>query len=236
MELFYSGHIEGDTITLDHEESRHIKVMRLRNGDMIHVTDGNGKLYHAKISGDDPREVIATIISTEQKEQRSFGIHLAIAPTKNIDRFEWFLEKATEIGIDEITPILCRYSERTVLKTERLHRILVSAMKQSNQFHLPKLNELSNFNDVILKSTEDNKFIAHCYEGSKTPLWKSSIHGLNTLVLIGPEGDFSKEEVETAISSGYKPVTLGNTRLRTETAGLSAVQTIHFMNEINGKA
>ena len=154
-------------------------------------------------------------------------MHIAIAPTKNMDRFEWFLEKATEIGIDEITPIICSRSERKVIKTERCNRILLSAMKQSLKFHVPKLNEAISLNDFIKQDFEGTKYIAHCEEGNKTEL-KEKKKEKRTLMLIGPEGDFSPTEIEMVLQYQFKAVSLGTSRLRTETAGIIAAHTINI--------
>ncbi len=236
MELFIAHHIEGNTITLDQDESRHaIKVLRLRQGDAIHLTDGKGNLFEAIVILPDARELHAEIRSVKSFPQRNYWIHVAIAPTKNTDRLEWFLEKATEFGIDEISPMICKHSERTIIKPERLVKILVAAMKQSNQFHLPQLNETRSFKQVVADADEDIKLIAHCYNEQKNPITQVTLQKKNVLVLIGPEGDFSMDEVKDALGSGFTPISLGSTRLRTETAGLAAVQAIHFINEVAGK-
>ena len=169
-------------------------------------------------------------MENEQKEkQHNYHLHIAIAPTKNMDRYEWFLEKATEIGIDEITPIICEHSERKVITTERCNRILLSAMKQSLKYHLPKLNEAITLKDFLKQDFEGNKYIAHCEEGNKTEL-RTEIKEERTLILIGPEGDFSPTEIEMALQNQFKAVSLGTSRLRTETAGLVAVHTINIKN------
>lgn len=237
MELFYTNHVNGDLLILDQEESRHaIKVLRLKQGDRLYATDGSGALFEAAVVSTDIKTATAKILSATYPENRKYRIHIAIAPTKNIDRFEWFLEKATEIGVDEITPFTSRYSERTIIKHERLEKILIAAMKQSNQCYLPKLNPLVSFKELIDRNKDvPEKFIAHCYQDEKAPLFRKAGVQTESLILIGPEGDFTKEEVSQAIDSGFKPVSLGNTRLRTETAGIAAVQTIHFINEVYRK-
>ena len=228
MQLFYIQNPESEII-LSAEESKHAtKVLRKKEGDILNFTDGKGGFYKAKITVADTRKCRLEIISSEQKEkQHNYHLHIAIAPTKNMDRFEWFLEKATEIGIDEITPIICHHSERKAIKTERCNRILLSAMKQSLKFHLPKLNEAISLNDLIKQDFEGTKYIAHCEEGNKTEL-KEKKKEKRTLMLIGPEGDFSPTEIEMVLQYQFKAVSLGTSRLRTETAGIIAAHTINI--------
>ena len=228
MQLFYIQNPESEII-LSAEESKHAtKVLRKKEGDILNFTDGKGGFYKAKITVADTRKCRLEIISSEQKEkQHNYHLHIAIAPTKNMDRFEWFLEKATEIGIDEITPIICSHSERKAIKTERCNRILLSAMKQSLKFHLPKLNEAISLNDLIKQDFEGTKYIAHCEEGNKTEL-KEKKKEKRILILIGPEGDFSATEIEMALQNQFKAVSLGTSRMRTETAGIIATHTINL--------
>jgi 16S rRNA (uracil1498-N3)-methyltransferase len=228
MQLFYLEN-PNDEIILSAEESKHAtKVLRKKEGEILNFTDGKGYLYKAVITVADTRKCRLQVVSSEQKEkQHNYHLHIAIAPTKNMDRFEWFLEKATEIGIDEITPIICSRSERKVIKTERCNRILLSAMKQSLKFHLPKLNEAISLNDFIKQDFEGTKYIAHCEEGNKTEL-KEKKKEKRTLILIGPEGDFSPTEIEMALQNQFKAVSLGTSRLRTETAGIIAAHTINI--------
>ena len=228
MQLFYLENPK-DEIILSAEESKHAtKVLRKKEGDILNFTDGKGGFYKAKITVADTRKCRLEIIRSEQKEkQHNYHLHIAIAPTKNMDRFEWFLEKATEIGIDEITPIICHHSERKAIKTERCNRILLSAMKQSLKFHLPKLNEAISLNDFIKQDFEGTKYIAHCEEGNKTEL-KEKKKEKRTLMLIGPEGDFSPTEIEMVLQYQFKAVSLGTSRLRTETAGIIAAHTINI--------
>jgi len=230
MQLFYLENPK-DEIILSAEESKHAtKVLRKNEGDILNFTDGNGGFYKAEITVADTRKCRLEIVSTEQKsKQHNYHLHIAIAPTKNMDRYEWFLEKATEIGIDEITPIICEHSERKVIKTERCNRILLSAMKQSLKFHLPKLNEAITLKDFLKQDFEGNKYIAHCEDSEKIALVDTK-NEKNTLVLIGPEGDFSPNEIEMALQNQFKAVSLGTSRLRTETAGLVAVHTINLKN------
>jgi len=228
MQLFYLEHPK-DEIILSAEESKHaIKVLRKKEEDILGFTDGRGNFYKAEIRVADSRKCRLQIVSSEQKpKQHNYHLHIAIAPTKNMDRFEWFLEKATEIGINEITPIICSRSERKVIKTERCTRILLSAMKQSLKFHLPKLNEAISLSDFIKQDFEGAKYIAHCKDGKKNEL-KTEDKTEKVLILIGPEGDFSPKEIELALQNQFKEVSLGTSRLRTETAGIIAVHTINI--------
>lgn len=230
MQLFYLQN-PNSKIILSSEESKHAtKVLRKKEGDILNFTDGKGGFYKAEITVADSRKCRLQIISTEQKpKQHNYHLHIAIAPTKNMDRYEWFLEKATEIGIDEITPIICEHSERKVLKIERCNRILLSAMKQSLKFHLPKLNEAISLKNFLKQDFDGNIYIAHCEDGDKIEL-RTEEKAENTLILIGPEGDFSPTEIEMALQNQFKAVSLGTSRLRTETAGIVAVHTINIKN------
>ena len=228
MQLFYIQNPEKEII-LSSEESKHAtKVLRKKEGDILNFTDGKGGFYKAEITLADSRKCRLQIISSEQKpKQHSYHLHIAIAPTKNMDRYEWFLEKATEIGIDEITPIICDHSERKVLKTERCNRILLSAMKQSLKFHLPKLNEAIPLKDFLKQDFEGAKYIAHCEDSEKNEL-KTVKKEEEALILIGPEGDFNQKEIDLALQNQFKAVSLGTSRLRTETAGIIAAHTINI--------
>jgi len=228
MQLFYLENPKNEII-LSAEESKHAtKVLRKKEGDILNFTDGKGAFYKAEIIVADSRKCRLKVVSTEQKEkQHNYHLHIAIAPTKNMDRFEWFLEKATEIGIDEITPIICTHSERKKIKTERCNRILLSAMKQSLKFHVPKLNEAMSLSDFIKQDYEGTKYIAHCEDGEKKEL-KRVNKTEKTIILIGPEGDFSPKEIELALQNQFKAVSLGTSRLRTETAGIIAAHSINI--------
>ena len=233
MQLFYTSEINNDTETyfFDKEESKHIvKVLRKKEGDILFVTNGLGFLFKTEIILASEKKCTVKIIESEQQNELPFYIHLAVAPTKMNDRFEWFLEKATEIGIQEITPIICDHSERKIIKTDRFEKILQSAMKQSNQFFLPKLNEPISFKEFMNLNHEGNLYIAHCEETEKNDLHKNIPTNEKYTLLIGPEGDFSTKEIETAIKNNYKPVALGNTRLRTETAAVVACHTFVLAN------
>jgi 16S rRNA (uracil1498-N3)-methyltransferase len=235
MQLFFSPEIleKKNQFIFDKIESRHIiRVLRKKIGDKINITNGKGLLFNAEITLANDKNCVVNIISIDEKKKPwNYHLHVAIAPTKNMDRLEWFLEKATEIGIDEITPLLCDRSERKVLKSGRLEKIIESAMKQSLQYYLPKLNPFTKFSDFLNWDTHGELFIAHC-ENTERKSLKSILHpDKNITILIGPEGDFSTIEIEKAIQKRYIPITLGNNRLRTETAGLAAVQLVSFINQ-----
>lgn len=235
MQLFYNPHINSSTqqFTFDKIESRHIvKVLRKTEGDQLFITNGKGFLYTAKIILANDKRCQIQIISEEIKQKLwDYYLHIAIAPTKNNDRFEWFLEKATEIGIDEITPIICKHSERKIIKKERLEKVVVSAMKQSLKYQLPKLNNAVSFSDFIKQQLDGDIFIAHCEETDRKSFKNELKPNQKIIVLIGPEGDFSTQEIKTALQNNFIPVTLGESRLRTETAGIVAVQSMAFFNE-----
>ena len=233
MHIFYTPNV-GVINELSEEESNHaVKVLRLTEGDKILLVDGKGKFYEALIVRAHHKRC-SFEIQNEYSDQnkRSFKVHIAVAPTKNIDRVEWFTEKSAEIGLDELTLLKCRFSERKDVKNERLLKILVSAMKQSQKANLTKLNSVTDFKNFVSQPFDGEKFIAHCYKDSERILLKNAYNpGNNALILIGPEGDFSEEEVELALSNGFKPISLGNSRLRTETAALVACHTINLLNE-----
>lgn len=232
MHLFYTPEIS-TKLELPEDEARHcIRVLRLAEGAEIDLTDGKGNFYKAVIEQATPKHCL---VSIKEKIQQTplwpFQLHIAIAPTKNMDRLEWFAEKATEIGIDAITLLNCRYSERREVKKERLEKILVSAMKQSLKAQLPELTGMTDFSTFIRRPFKGRKFIAHCEKGEK-PLLKQICHPEDhVLILIGPEGDFSTEEIAEAKAAGFEAISLGKSRLRTETAALVACQTIHVINQ-----
>ncbi len=235
MQLFYNPNIsESDsTFSFDKDESRHIvKVLRKKEGDTLNITNGKGWLFNAKLILANQKQCEATIVEKSLQKKRDFTLHIAIAPTKMNERFEWFLEKATEIGIEEITPILCDNSERKVIKTERFEKIIQSAMKQSLNFYLPKLNLFTSFKDFIEKDAYGLKFIAHCEDIDKQTLKSQLKPNKDCIILIGPEGDFSSVEINQALQSNFKPISLGETRLRTETAGIVACHSVAFVNEL----
>lgn len=231
MHVFYTPDI--DTCPeLPEEEAGHcLRVLRLGVGDEVMLTDGKGFFYKAVISAATGKRCQVKVVEKIEQEKFWKGhLHLAMAPTKNMDRIEWFAEKATEIGFDELSFLNCRFSERKVIKTERIEKIVVSAMKQSLKARKPIVNEMTDFAKFMQRDFQGQKFIAHCYEGEK-PLLKELLKpGEDALVLIGPEGDFSPEEVQKAEALGFQPISLGKSRLRTETAALVAV---HMMNLFN---
>jgi len=233
MQLFFIPDIAGDSVTLNETESKHaVKVLRMSEGTRVHIVDGKGGFYEAEISDAHPKKCRLSVLKVQKETSRkNYRVHIAIAPTKNNTRFEWFLEKATEIGIDEITPLLTEHSERKAVKTDRLEKILVSAMKQSQKTFLPKLNELISFKDFIQNNSEKEKFIAHCNNGEKPHLKNTLKKEQDLLILIGPEGDFSLEEVAAAKENGFREISLGNERLRTETAGIVACHIANLMME-----
>ena len=241
MELFYSQEIEGGICRLDHDESGHcIKVLRHRAGDEISVIDGRGTLYKCRITSDSHKGVEAIVVdSVADWGSHPYRLHLAVCPTKNNDRFEWFAEKACEMGFDELSPVIGDHSERRVLKTARVEKILVSAAKQSLKAAVPVVNEpisvkefISGFQNEASDSTP-LKLIAYCFDDERVPRRSikevlDGFEGTDVIVMIGPEGDFSREEAELALQAGFIPVHLGASRLRTETAALAATASIYF--------
>lgn len=223
MQLFYFKNITPDAtaLQLDKEQARHMtKALRKKVGDIVDITDGVGNLYKGTISLVTSSKCDIDIAFAKAYPQQSPKLHIAIAPTKMNERMEWFLEKATEMGIATITPLLCDHSERKNIKIERFEKILISAMQQSNQFYLPQINELTPYSDYLKKEVIGVKCIAHCEESKKT-LLNQVIHKEQDLtIIIGPEGDLSTREIEAALAAGFIPVSLGNKRLRTETAGV----------------
>ncbi len=233
MYLFYEPEFSTNGNILSQDESKHcIRVLRHQCGDIISVMDGKGAKYSAEITSANPKKCTLKIIETKTDNPRPFSIHMVVAPTKNIDRFEWFLEKATEIGIEEITPILCEHSERKVIKPERLEKVIVAASKQSLKAYTPKLNALVSYKDFIANlKTSDNCFIAHCEDAPKQLLQKAYTENTDAIILIGPEGDFSVNEIKLAVEKGCKEISLGKERLRTETAALMGCAAINFKNQ-----
>lgn len=233
MHIFYTPDITQSTYTLNEEESKHcIRVLRLPVGSLIYLVDGKGGFYTAEITSDNPKRVSLKILSVETEYQkRNHYLHIAVAPTKNIDRIEWFLEKATELGIDEITPIISDRSERKVVKEDRLNKVITSAVKQSIKAYHPKLNDAISYDAFLKMPSEGDKLIAHCInnDGKKYISDLVKPHG-RYLIMIGPEGDFTPDEVNIALNKGFKALTLGDNRLRTETAALSACFEINYLN------
>lgn len=234
MQLFYNSEISEATKTFffDKEESKHIiKVLRKKDNDILFVTNGLGFLFTTEITLASDTKCTVKIVSFEKVETPKYHLHLAVAPTKLNDRYEWFLEKATELGVSEITPIICEHSERKFVKNNRFDKIILSAMKQSNQLFLPKLNEPISFKEFMVLKTNSRKFIAHCEETNKKSLKEVAKSNENTLILIGPEGDFSEKEIQLSTENKFEAVTLGTTRLRTETAAIVACHSMVFINE-----
>ncbi len=233
MQLFYKPEIDHATtgFFFNREESKHIvKVMRKQSGDNLFVTNGKGSIYECEITLASDTKCTVAIVKAIKSEAPKYHLHLAVAPTKMNDRYEWFLEKATEFGISEITPLLCDRSERKTIKIDRLEKIVQSAMKQSLQSYLPMLNEAMSFSQFILENRPGLNLIAHCEDQQKNSL-KDVVKNQSTVtVLIGPEGDFSEKEIELALKNGYLAVSLGNTRLRTETAAIAACHTLALIN------
>lgn len=233
MHIFYTPDLKSSVYTLDETESKHcVRVLRLEKGDAVTLVDGRGGLFHALIDDPNPKRCAVKVVHSELNYgKRNFQVHVAIAPTKNIERIEWFLEKATEIGINRVIPLLCHHSERKEVKHDRLEKVMVSAMKQSLKAYLPQLDELTKFSKFIQQPFDGQKFIAHCDEQHRELLRNTVKLNQNYLILIGPEGDFSPEEIQMALQAGFVPVSLGESRLRTETAGVVACHTFNLLNE-----
>lgn len=235
MIIFYCKDIQSCP-ELSEEDSGHaVRVLRHVEGDEITVVDGEGHFYRCAITAAHPKHCGVQILSVEEEQHWPYRVELAVAPTKNLDRMEWWLEKATEMGLDRFIPLKCRCSERKELKTERMRKIAVSAMKQSLKATLPEIDEMTDIKAFLRESFEGQKFIAHCMKDAPRKLLSHEIKpGAAVRVLIGPEGDFTPEEVQMAFANGYVPVSLGEQRLRTETAALASVHTIHVVNEMKG--
>ncbi len=233
MQLFYTTHIEDQMAFLAGEEAKHcVQVLRHRVGDEINLMDGLGGNYLGSIIEASKNKVSLRILSQHQTyPHRKAKLHLAVAPTKNISRFEWFLEKATEMGIDEITPILCQRSERKVVKPIRLEKIILAAAKQSKNTILPRLNPMIKLSAFLKKEADNSpqKFIAHCEEDNEIHLMEKYQTDQDVIILIGPEGDFSPMEIKSSFENGYAPISLGASRLRTETAAIVACHTVNLL-------
>jgi 16S rRNA (uracil1498-N3)-methyltransferase len=234
MQIFYAPDIMGDSYTLDNNESRHlIRVLRMTKGAEVRLIDGKGNLYEGLIS--DPDQNRCTIDITGKIadfEKRDYRLHIAISPIKNIERFEWFIEKSVEIGVDEITPLVCKNTEKPGIKSERINNLIVSAMKQSLKATKPVLNEPCTFKDFLKSDLTGIRMIAHC-NASILRTGISDVYSKkeNAVIMIGPEGDFTKDEINLASCKGFKPIHLGKSRLRTETAGVAACHSIYFINQ-----
>jgi 16S rRNA (uracil1498-N3)-methyltransferase len=229
MHTFFAPDLNGPTYTLPEDESKHaVRVLRLGAGDAVELLDGHGGRYQAAVADANPKRCQLRITEHETVAPRPYFTHVAVAPTKNLDRMEWFVEKAVEVGVERISFLRCARSERRELKLERLEKIAISALKQSGQTWLPQLDELTDFAAFVATVTPEATFIAHLEEGERTALAQVAGVGPGCCVLIGPEGDFTPAEIELALSKGIRPVTLGASRLRTETAALAAVFTVHL--------
>ena len=234
MQIFYAPDISGNDYTLDENESRHcIRVLRMKSGTPVRVIDGKGNLYEAVIVKPDPKRCSLAITEVIRNfEKKNYSLHIAISPLKNYERFEWFIEKSVEIGVDEITPVICSNTEKPGIKRERINSLIISAMKQSLKSTLTKLNEPCRFNDFITSRHAGIRMIAHCNnELSKSKIGEVYSKGNDAVMLIGPEGDFSGEEVQAAVQQGFRPVHLGQSRLRSETAGIAACCSIYYLNQ-----
>lgn len=234
MQLFYVPDITGSRCVLERNESRHcIRVMRLSRGDRILITDGRGSLYEGIIDDPDPSACVISIAGLiPESGKRDYRLHVAISPLKNPERFEWFVEKSVEMGIDEITPLICHNTEKTRIKAERIENIIISAMKQSLKTIKPALNEPTDFHGFISLALDGIRMIPHCNkEISRSSVSAVYSKGCDAIILIGPEGDFTHEEISAAIDKGYRSVHLGTARLRTETAGIAACHSVYFINQ-----
>ena len=236
MQLFYAPEISLPRYTLPEEESKHcVRVLRMTVGDELHLTDGKGNMYRCKVVSDNAKRCEVEVVeTTPEYERMSYGLTMCVAPTKIIDRFEWFLEKATEIGVSEVYPLECDHSERRQIKLEREEKVITAAVKQSLKAYHPVLAELTSFDEVVCKTFAGRKFIAHCGEAVKEKKYLASTlrKGEDALVLIGPEGDFSPEEVRLAVANGFEEITLGTQRFRTETAAVVAVDMVSIVNNL----
>jgi 16S rRNA (uracil1498-N3)-methyltransferase len=232
MQVFYARDISDEFHTLDETESKHtIRVLRMKRGDQVKLIDGKGNLYEAVIENPDQKSCMIKIVSvTRGFEKRPYNLHIAISPLKNPDRFEWFVEKSVEIGIDEITPLICANTEKEKIKEDRLRNIIISAMKQSLKASLPQLNSPVLFHDFVKKSHSGTKLIAHCHNENRQSILQAYVKGDDAVIMIGPEGDFTPDEVGTALKSGFQAIHLGGSRLRTETAGVAACHSIYMLN------
>lgn len=234
MQIFYAPGINGDSYILDENESKHcIRVLRMVRGTAVRLIDGKGNLYEGMISVTDPKKCLITISDVKPNyEKRNYRLHLAISPLKNPERFEWFIEKSVEIGIDEITPVICKNTEKKSVKRERIENIIISAMKQSLKALRPVLNEPVDFQKFTGMSSDSIRMIAHCRDDiERSRISDVCPKGEDAVIMIGPEGDFSEEEVLSAMTAGFLPVHLGTSRLRTETAGIAACHSIYFINQ-----
>ena len=236
MQLFYAADFTAPEYMLSEEESRHaVKVLRLEEGDILHITDGRGNLYRCEVASAHQKHCLVRVVEQfEESEKLPYNLTMAVAPTKNIDRYEWFLEKATEIGVAEFVPIVSEHSERKVIKQEREEKVITAAVKQSLKAYHPVLAEITPFDKLVSREFAGRKFIAHCGEAVKEKKYLASTlrKGEDALILIGPEGDFSPAEVALAVANGFEEITLGTQRFRTETAAVVAVDMVSIVNNL----
>lgn len=233
MQLFYIPEIKGDFCTMDESESGHcIRVLRMNSGDLIKFVDGKGGFYEGVISKPDARACVVKIIDRQKDfEKKNYRLHMAVSLLGNPARFEWLIEKCVETGVDEITPLICANTEKTTVRAERINKIIISAMKQSLKAFRPLLNNPVDFNDFILKEHQATKMIAHCdHSYSRADISEIYDKGTEAVILIGPEGDFSKQEISGALSRGFCSVHLGNSRFRSETAAVASCLAVYFIN------
>ncbi|MFH0842801.1 MAG: 16S rRNA (uracil(1498)-N(3))-methyltransferase [Bacteroidota bacterium] len=234
MQVFYAPDISGKSYALDENESKHIvRVLRMKRGDPVKVIDGKGNMYDGAIAEPDQRRCLIEVHTVHRDfEKRNYRLHIAISPLKNPERFEWFVEKAVEIGIDEITPLICKNTEKTGIKRDRIRKIIFSAMKQSLKAKETILNKPLYFPDFITAKPDGILMIAHCNSDTERKKISDVYHkGENAVIMIGPEGDFSEDEIEASMSNFFTQIHLGSSRLRTETAGIAACHSIYFINQ-----
>lgn len=230
---FYAPDLTMPLYTLPEDESKHaVRVLRLSTSDAVELVDGRGGVFKAEVETADAKRCRLRVVQAQHVPRRAYHVHVAVAPTKHLDRMEWLVEKATEMGIDQLSFLRCARSERRELKLERLQKIAVSALKQSGQAWLPELTEMTDFAALLPTLAAETTFIAHLEDGERTPLSHVAALGQSCCILIGPEGDFTPQEIEAAFARGIRPVTLGASRLRTETAALAAVHTVHIAREL----
>jgi len=234
MIIFYSPDIAACQELTEEDSGHAVRVLRHKEGDSVVIVDGLGHFYEAHIVSAHPKHCSVEIDKVIKENHWPYYVEIGVAPTKNLDRMEWFLEKATEMGLDRFVPLKCRFSERKELKTERMKKIAISAMKQSLKATMPKIEEMIDIKKYLKDDFDGQKFIAHCFRDSERKLLsKQIVPGSKVRILIGPEGDFSEEEIQLALDNGYIPISLGDQRLRTETAALASVHTIHVINELS---
>jgi 16S rRNA (uracil1498-N3)-methyltransferase len=234
MQIFYAPDIEGNEYTLGETESHHcIRVLRMKAGSELTIIDGKGSIFSAVILKPDTKACVVSVTGRSRDlQKRDYRLHIAISPLKNPDRFEWFIEKSVELGVDEITPLICDNTEKPRIRQERIQNLIISAMKQSLKSTLPVLGEPGSFRDFVSAHRQGCRMIAHCDQSKKrSGIFDVYTKGTDALILVGPEGDFSNAEISLAVETGFIPVHLGNSRLRSETAGIAACHSVYFLNQ-----